>query len=472
MNINEASALALKHLKAGETCEAKKLYREILAIHPDNSGALHFLGVVSYQEKNYDAAIRYIDMALRIEPSYVEAYNNLGVIYSDLGEYDRAVSCFQKAVSFNPNFLEAYVNLANAFQEKELPDAAIMCYQKALRINPKVAGVNHKLALIYKKKGWFADAVTCCTKELEIDPSNTKIYFTLGAIFLMLGQVEEGILCYRKFLEIGPDTSGIQSLSEIDLKTRKSLDEAVAAHNKANDLSILITVSAFNRKKITKLSLEQIRRYKTPYCRLQVYNDHSTEYGNDFLRAYADEVIQLPDKMGIHKLRMHQFRGFLETDFDLLYLTDNDVIHDPHFIAALETLYETGDRKLPAGIFNSGAHAVKGNILYHGNGILLRRFTSGVSMLYDRKMVEKIVSAEGKASPDHDIMAWDYRAMVYLGLPWITSETSYVEHFGAGGINNRDYETDRALNATKYLRERWDPVLKYLTEDAVSEMPF
>jgi hypothetical protein len=217
------------------------------------------------------------------------------------------------------------------------------------------------------------------------------------------------------------------------------------------------------------MSLTQTKRYKTSYCHLQVYNDHSTEYDNDFLTPYADEVIKLPSKMGIHSLRWHQFREFLKTDFDFIYMTDGDVIHDPRFITVLEVLYETGDGKLPVCLFNSAFHVEPRIILYRKNGVMLKGTAPGVSMFYDRAMVEKIVSMLDR---HHDTSIWDYTALKYLGLPWVTPETSYLEHYGGGGIHNADYERDRAINPTEYLRERREGILRYLTHDDELQMVF
>jgi hypothetical protein len=93
-------------------------------------------------------------------------------------------------------------------------------------------------------------------------------------------------------------------------------------------------------------------------------------------------------------------------------------------------------------------------------------------MFYDRKMVEKIVSMMDRVGDAHDAISWDLRAVSYLDLPWITPEVSYLEHYGANGVNNYDYERDRAMNPTEYLKERREPILKYLTVDADFTMNF
>ncbi len=246
------------------------------------------------------------------------------------------------------------------------------------------------------------------------------------------------------------------------LGSRGRLDEAVSSFPNTSRMSVLITVPVFNRKRVTQLSLAQTRRYKTSYCHLQVYNDHSTEFDNSFLLPYADEVIQLPVKMGIHKLRRYQFIKFLESDFDLVYMTDNDVIHDPHYITVLMVLYEMGNRKLPVCLYNTEFSGHESNILYNQNGIMIKKAAHGVSMLYDRKLAEKIVSMMNKAGDAHDVISWDLRAVSYLDLPWIAPEISYLEHYGADGLNNNDYERDRALNPTPYLEKRRESILEYL----------
>jgi hypothetical protein len=250
----------------------------------------------------------------------------------------------------------------------------------------------------------------------------------------------------------------IEKISSLN-NPEKAVD-AMTQHS--YDRRILISVPAFNRMKITQLCLSQIQRYKTSNCFLQVYNDHSTEYGNGFLLNYADEAIQMPHRMGIHNLRLHQLRKFLESDFDFIYLTDNDVIHDPGFIRMLVFLYELGEKQLPVCIYNTLHHMQPGVILFQNNFILLKRKSPGVSMFFDRKMVETIIEILDSAGEYQADFSWDYRVIAYLDRPVITSATSYLEHFGAGGINNTDFEKDRALNPTNYLKEKRGEIINYL----------
>ena len=93
-------------------------------------------------------------------------------------------------------------------------------------------------------------------------------------------------------------------------------------------------------------------------------------------------------------------------------------------------------------------------------------------MLYDRRMVEHIVSKLDKAGKNPGEPDWDYVAGIYLGLPWITPETSFLEHFGAYGVHNADHDSDRAMNPTEYLRTRREFIVESLTHDTDLQIDF
>jgi hypothetical protein len=223
---------------------------------------------------------------------------------------------------------------------------------------------------------------------------------------------------------------------------------------------------------MTELCLSQIQRYKAKNCFLQVYNDHSNEYNNDFLKNYADEVIQLPLKMGIHNLRIYQLKRFLESDFDLLYFTDNDVLHDPEFIKVLNFLYELGNKELPVCIYNSRFHAKPENVIFFKNGVSLRKTAPGVSMLYDKNMAERIIRYIDKIGSFLNDISWDYRIIAYLDKPFITTDISYLEHFGAEGIHNADFERDRAINPTFYLKSMRQNIINFLVNGEYLDIKF
>jgi len=80
-------------------------------------------------------------------------------------------------------------------------------------------------------------------------------------------------------------------------------------------------------------------------------------------------------------------------------------------------------------------------------------------------MCRKITSVLDSQPEDPDY-AWDYKCLEYLELPVLNTKTSYLEHFGA--VENSmhtfagDWDRDRAVNPTKYLKDTREGIIAYL----------
>jgi len=449
----------------GQLDEAIRCFQEAIKLNPTNADAHFAIGNAFRKKGLLNHAIMSYQKAIQFRPDFADGYCTLGNIYEEMMMFDEAASCYLEVVRINPNHSYAYAKLGFAFYNRGRLDEAIRYLEMFLKVNPKYEEAYCCLGMIFTEKAKFDEAILCFNKALEINPESAWLYTNLGATMQQKGQHEEGRKYLHKALEKNPNIYNAQhNLDNLLIHDHEFLNKK-NEFTKTEHKKILITVSTFNRKKITALSLEQTKRYKTTYCHLQVYNDHSSEYDNTFLSSYADKVILLPNKMGINDLRWYQFENFLETDFDFLYMTDNDVIHDPNYVSMLEQLYEKGKRKLPVSLFNSIFMLQPRLILFYEKGVFIKTSAQGLSMFYDKRMVEKIVSTSNNIGDLLDYLPWDAKASACLELPWITPEISYLEHFGADGLHSDNYERQRAINPTEYLQERRSSILQYLTQD-------
>lgn len=224
-------------------------------------------------------------------------------------------------------------------------------------------------------------------------------------------------------------------------------------------MKIWITVSTFNRKKITEIVLKQLVEFKKDSF-IHVSDDYSNEYSVEWLKSLnVDKVEQPPEKYGIDKIRAWELKKFLETDFDLIYFTDNDAYHDPQYIEVLKDTYNRF--KKPVSLYNTIFHNNNEGLLE--NNFVLRKTMAGISQLYDRKTVEKIIFNLSKQFPNGAGM-WDYIFVEMSESKVVTPIISYLEHYGANGMHSgpNDYERDRAHNPTKYLIEKREEILAKL----------
>ena len=244
-------------------------------------------------------------------------------------------------------------------------------------------------------------------------------------------------------------------------------------------MKILIALATFNRPIITDMCLKNLQAAREEGARLVVYDDHSTVYTQEYLEQYADEVIRFEVRGGIEKSRAKAFRDFVSryVEYDLIYLTDNDAIHDPAFISILNEIF-TGQEKFgaqinPVGLFNSVFHQTR--LMAENDQFFLYETCPGISMCYTRSMVEKIVDYLDKNPQAESTYGWDMNWPKSIGLPFLIPKTSYVEHFARdrleAGMHSSnsgsnlvhalyDFERDRALNPSQYLVEIRPKIIK------------
>ena len=238
-------------------------------------------------------------------------------------------------------------------------------------------------------------------------------------------------------------------------------------------LKIFIAVSTFNRKNITKLCLENLQKIidDDNFSFLSIYDDASDKYDLQFLKKFSKNVLRFRTSGGIERSRARTFRDFeyIFSTYDLLYITDNDTIHDPNFLKTIREMYTLSaanfEKPLPIGLFNSVFHSQEANIINSDGLVSVRKTCPGVSQCYDRKMVSKIVDFLNKNPVYETLYGFDYHWPASLSLPFLQSNISYLEHFARDrfekGIHSdfsnddplKDFERDRAQNPTDYLKK-------------------
>ena len=72
LDIDQTLKIAVEHHKAGRWIEAHKLYKQVLAINPDEPDALRLLGQLTFASGNFKAAVEMIRRAIELRPGVVD----------------------------------------------------------------------------------------------------------------------------------------------------------------------------------------------------------------------------------------------------------------------------------------------------------------------------------------------------------------------------------------------------------------
>ncbi len=204
VSIPQALQLALQHHQANRLQEAEQIYRQVLEVEPNNSDALHLLGVIAYQVKNYDVAVDLISQAIQINDTAPNFYNSLGNALSDQGKLEEALACYRQVLALVPNFAEAYRNLGVVFKNQGLLDEALEHYQRAIHLEPNLVDAHISLGVVFLEQGLLTKAIESCERAFALNPDAVEPQNNLANALKEGGRIEEAIEHYRAILKNHP----------------------------------------------------------------------------------------------------------------------------------------------------------------------------------------------------------------------------------------------------------------------------
>jgi len=203
-----AGALAIKLLPSEEARLAKAR-----AVNPEAYEA--YLKAVHYREmltkESYEAAERYLNLALDKDPNYAAAWAQLSRVWGGRAQMGWAPS-------------------------KEASHKAKEAATKALELDETEVEAHRALAAILTWDEWDWEAAERAWKRvLELDPGHADALSAYSHYLMHMGRKEEAMVRIEKALELDPFNVKIQSFYAMDLNYVRRYDDAIAAARKTID---------------------------------------------------------------------------------------------------------------------------------------------------------------------------------------------------------------------------------------------
>jgi type IV pilus assembly protein PilF len=165
---------------------------------------IHYdLGVSAMQnQRDAQAALKEIEIALKANPDMADAQNVMGLIYQFmLHRPDEAVGHYQAALRIDPKFMEAANSLGTAYIELGRYGEASKMFERVLAddlyATPFIAQGNLGWALY--KGGNAANGIAHLRTAIQLNPGYCQGYRSLGTIFYELGQMGEAEKEFTQF---------------------------------------------------------------------------------------------------------------------------------------------------------------------------------------------------------------------------------------------------------------------------------
>jgi tetratricopeptide (TPR) repeat protein len=181
---------------------AIKYLNRAIEIHPSYVDPMLLLGNANYQKnRNIAEAVNWYAEILKIRPYHELAVKNTRLILPQtVGLFadektpntaDEIIAACEKFASVKPGVPEVYriIGLMYARYKSDF-ETAIPYYEKALEINPKDADAWKDLGVIYGQSNQFGQALQAFKKVVEINPDDAQAMFNIAVTYQNLGDID------------------------------------------------------------------------------------------------------------------------------------------------------------------------------------------------------------------------------------------------------------------------------------------
>ena len=204
--MTEAATLenALAKHRAGQLDAAEPMYKALLDRDPDNSEALHLLGVIALQRQSMATALEFLDRAIALRSDQPQYHNNRGNVLLALRRLGEAEAAFRRATDLDPTFAEAWFNLGVAVQTQGRLSEARAAYERAIAERELYADARNNLGGILQLEGRVAEAAECFRRALALQPASLDVAGNLARALESLNQLEEARAIAERVLAVDP----------------------------------------------------------------------------------------------------------------------------------------------------------------------------------------------------------------------------------------------------------------------------
>lgn len=197
---NAVVSLTFIYLKMKDLANANKyaaISREIDSYNPAafvNSGTLEMF------REDMEAARKYFEIALDIDPTAFEALYNLGLVYKSIGDFENALNCFRKiyATISNNHHVHVIYQMGHLYEQLSDTSGAIEWYTQLMGLVNTDPSVFQKIATMYETDGDRQTAFQYQNESYQAFPANLQTISWIGSHFIDLQMAENAIAYYEK----------------------------------------------------------------------------------------------------------------------------------------------------------------------------------------------------------------------------------------------------------------------------------
>jgi len=195
---------AFKFHQENKIEQASTLYHEVLSLDPKEPDTLNLLGIIAFNNQEFDKALKLHSIAIDIKPGVADFHNNIGNVYLAMEQLDKALEQFTLANQLDPLYIPAVSNIGAVYQEQNLLDQALDQYEKALTLDPDSSTASRNIANILWKLNRPKEAEKIYHSAMEGQIKDATYFHNIGNIYRSQGNYIEAEHAFKEGIKIAP----------------------------------------------------------------------------------------------------------------------------------------------------------------------------------------------------------------------------------------------------------------------------
>ncbi|MBN2184290.1 MAG: tetratricopeptide repeat protein [Candidatus Krumholzibacteriota bacterium] len=228
---------AQQFLSSGKHSEAIRSLEEAVSIRPTYLEAWSQLGSTYTKIQEYEKGIAAYKNALELSPGDESLITSIGYNYLNLKNWDEAEAYYLMLLEKDPNHHSGNINLAFIAQSRDRIDEAITYYKAALVSSPNDARTMGTISDLYGKLDNKEKKFEYLNKAIEADPKNHEFKKKLAKAYFTDRDYKSSIPIYEELTNIYPDIADYHQRLGFAYSQANRTSEAPAELEKAVSLS-------------------------------------------------------------------------------------------------------------------------------------------------------------------------------------------------------------------------------------------
>ena len=196
---------AMQCQRQGELDRAEALYQQVLAQAPQQADALHLLGVLHAQRRDFTRAHDLIWQAITVNPEEAMFHNNLANVCVERGLLQEAEPLYGRAIELDSGRIDALSNLGLLMSRTDREEEAETLLARAVELDPGNPDWRQNLANLYLRLGRIPEALQLTHDGLITAPRSRVLKALLAQSYQMAGQHDLAAEVLRAWIRDAPD---------------------------------------------------------------------------------------------------------------------------------------------------------------------------------------------------------------------------------------------------------------------------